>query len=79
MEHKYILMLGFFSGTAIFLMLFKVFILDFIPPSDELAPGIVVFIAALNGILFAFAGSSLKKYLLKKSFDKKRPSQTNFK
>lgn len=47
---------GFLVGMAGFLLIFKVFFLDNIPPPDEIAPGIVLFISLLVGLLFAFAG-----------------------
>ncbi len=54
---------GFIFGTAGFLVLFKFLILDQTPPSDELAPGIVVLISILNGMLFAFVGRSIQRRL----------------
>jgi hypothetical protein len=36
--------------------MFKILLLDKIPPEDELAPGIVVFLSILNGLLFVFLG-----------------------
>ncbi|WP_153799126.1 hypothetical protein [Foetidibacter luteolus] len=57
---------GFILGLTGFLLVFKIFFLPNIPPSDELAPGIVVIAAILNGVLFAFIGSFIQRYLLKK-------------
>ena len=59
-------MIGFILGVTGFLMIFKVLILDRIPPEDELAPGIVVIASVLNGLIFAFLGSLIQKYFVKK-------------
>ncbi|MBI2430188.1 MAG: hypothetical protein HYV29_15580 [Ignavibacteriales bacterium] len=53
---------GFVFGLAGFLLMFKFVFLDNIPPEDELAPGIVVFISILNGTLFAFIGNLIQNY-----------------
>jgi len=58
--------IGFIAGVAGFLVMFKFFFLDNIPREDELAPGIVVIIAILNGFLFAFLGSRIQNYYAKK-------------
>lgn len=42
-------LIGFAAGFGGFLLLFKVILLERIPPSDELAPGIVVAIATMAG------------------------------
>ena len=47
--------------------MFKLIFLDHITPEDEIAPGLVVIAAVLNGLLFAFAG-----YLIQNYFGKKR-------
>ena len=57
---------GFVLGLTGFLFLFKLIFLDHIPPEDELAAGIVVFVAVLNGLLFAFIGYKIQNYLRKK-------------
>lgn len=57
--------IGFIIGMAGFLFLFKVFVLDKMPPSDELAPGIVLIISVLSGLLFGFAGNLVQNYLRK--------------
>jgi len=57
---------GFVLGVGGFLWLFKVLILDHVPPSDELAPGIVVFIAVLNGLLFAYLGARIQHSFVRK-------------
>lgn len=58
---------GFVFGMAGFLLMFKLFVLDQIPPSDELAPGIVVLASVFNGLLFAFVGHRIQHHLLKKT------------
>ena len=57
---------GFVIGVTGFLLMFKLIFLDNIPPADELAPGIVVIASVLNGLLFAFIGSLIQKYFVKK-------------
>jgi hypothetical protein len=59
--------IGFIIGVAGFLLLFKIIFLVRIPPEDELAPGIVVLAAIMNGLLFAYLGS-----LIQNSFVKER-------
>ena len=54
---------GFILGTITFLVLFKMIFLDSLPPWDERAPGIVVVAAIVSGLLLAYAGHSLQKYL----------------
>lgn len=66
MKNKVGLISGFVLGVAGFLFLFKVIILDTTPPSDELAPGIVVLASLMNGFLFGFIGSRLQTYFGKK-------------
>jgi hypothetical protein len=66
MKNKLGIISGFAIGFAGFLLLFKVFFLVNIPPEDELAPGIVVFAAIMNGLLFAFIGSRIQHYFAKK-------------
>jgi len=58
---------GFIIGVAGFLLLFKLIFLDNIPPTDELAPGIVVIASVLTGLLFAFIGSRIQQYFAKKN------------
>jgi len=58
---------GFIFGVAGFLLLFKVMILDHTPPSDELAPGVVVITALFNGLLFAFIGSQIQSFFWRRS------------
>jgi hypothetical protein len=57
---------GFILGITGFLLMFKLIFLDHIPPEDELAPGIVVSISVLNGILFAFIGSLIQNFFVRK-------------
>jgi len=58
---------GFILGAAGFLLMFKMIFLRNIAPSDELAPGVVVITAVLIGLLFAFIGSLVQNYFIKKS------------
>lgn len=51
---------GFVFGMAGFLLMFKLFVLDHTPPTDEIAPGIVVLASIFNGLLFAFAGQLIQ-------------------
>lgn len=66
MKNKTGIIIGFVLGVTGFLFMFKIIFLDNIPPSDELAPGIVVFAAVLNGLLFAVIGSGVQSYFAKK-------------
>ena len=66
MKNKAGMITGFVLGVTGFLWMFKLIFLKNIPPADELAPGIVVLAAMLNGLLFAFIGSLLQNYFLKK-------------
>lgn len=50
--------------------MFKLIFLDNNPPSDELAPGIVVIAAIMNGLVFAFVGSAVQIYLVRKRTQK---------
>ena len=52
-------------GVTGFLLMFKLIFLDNIPPSDELAPGIVVFVSLLDGLLFAFVGHLIQNHFEK--------------
>ena len=65
-KRKIGIIIGFALGLTGFLLLFKLIILDNIPPSDELAPGIVVIVSVMNGLLFAFIGSLIQNYFAKK-------------
>lgn len=62
MKNKAGVISGFVLGLTVFLLLFKLIFLDNIPPEDELAPGIVVALAILNGLLLGYAGYLLQNY-----------------
>jgi hypothetical protein len=66
MKNKVGKLSGFVLGVTGFLLMFKLIFLVNIPPEDELAPGIVVLAAILNGFLFAFIGSRIQNYFAKK-------------
>jgi len=66
MKNKVGIISGFAVGVAGFLLLFKIIFLDNIPPSDELAPGIVVIASILTGVFFAFIGFRIQNYFVKK-------------
>ncbi len=67
MKNKTGIIGGFVFGMAGFLLMFKLVFLDNIPPSDELAPGIVVFASFLDGLLFAFVGHLIQNRLGKRT------------
>ncbi|WP_214226343.1 hypothetical protein [Pedobacter sp. B4-66] len=58
---------GFILGVTGFLLMFQIIFLRNIHPSDELAPGMVVIIAVLNGLLFGYIGSLVQNYFTKKN------------
>ena len=66
MKNKTGKVIGFIIGSASFLLMFKLIVLDNTPPSDELAPGIVMIAAVLSGLVFAFIGSVIQNYFAKK-------------
>jgi hypothetical protein len=66
MKNKVGIITGFILGVTGFLLMFKLIFLDNIPPADELAPGIVVIASVLNGLVFAFIGSLIQNYFVKK-------------
>ncbi len=66
MKNKAAIIIGFITGFAGFLLLFKFLFLDKIPREDEIAPGLVMLAAIFNGLLFAFTGSWVQSYLGKK-------------
>lgn len=68
MKNKAGKLIGFVVGLAGFLFLFKLIFLPNIPPSDELAPGVVVIISVFSGLLFAFAGNLLQNYFGKQRY-----------
>ncbi|MBA4849587.1 hypothetical protein [Emticicia sp. BO119] len=57
--------IGFAIGMAGFLFLFKILILDKTSPADELAPGMVMIMAVISGVLFGFTGNLVQNYLRK--------------
>lgn len=67
MKNKIGIIGGFVFGVICFLLMFKLIFLDRIPPSDELAPGIVVLASFFNGLLFAFVVHWIQHHLLKKT------------
>ncbi len=69
MKNKTGIICGFILGVTGFLWGFKLLFLDHIPPEDEVAPGIVVIASVLNGLLFAFIGSLIQHYFVKKRSD----------
>ena len=66
MKNKIVKSSCFILGITAFLLMFKFIVLDNTPPSDELAPGIVVIASVLNGVLFAFLGSLVQNYFVRK-------------
>jgi hypothetical protein len=66
------IIVGFVFGMAGFLLLFKIVLLDNIPPADEIAPGIVVFASLLNGLLFASIGYSIQRSLERRGTSHKK-------
>lgn len=63
MKNKTGKLIGFILGVTTFLLLFKVLVLDNTNPADELAPGMVVIAAVINGVLFGFIGNLLQNRL----------------
>ena len=61
MKNKSAIIFGFILGFAGFLLLFKILFLPKIDPSDELAPGVILLMAATVGGIFAFIGNKLQK------------------
>lgn len=61
---------GFILGVGLFLVLFKIFVPEKRPASDELAPGIVVLSAISFGIVLAFIGSYIQSYIKHKAVSK---------
>lgn len=66
MKNKTGIISGFIVGFGGFLLMFKVIFLNNIAPEDELAPGIVIFIALLSGLLFGFVGFFIQNYFRNK-------------
>jgi hypothetical protein len=67
MKNKTGIIGGFVFGVAGFLLAFKLIVLDNVPPSDELAPGMVVLASFFNGLLFAFVGHWIQHHFRKKA------------
>lgn len=67
MKNKAGIIGGFIFGVAGFLLMFKLVVLDNVPPSDELAPGFVVLVSFFNGLLFAFVGHWIQHHVRKKA------------
>lgn len=67
MKNRAGIIVGFVVGLTGFLFLFKILILDTTPPSDELAPGVVVIASILNGFLFALIGRYIQLNFRKRS------------
>jgi hypothetical protein len=65
MKNKTGILGGFVLGMGGFLLMFKVIVLDSIPPSDEVPPGFVMLAAIFAGVFFAFVG-----YLIQRRFGK---------
>lgn len=63
MKNKTGKIIGFISGFAGFLLLFKVIFLDRLGPSDELAPGIVMIAAVISGVILGYLGGLLQQNL----------------
>ena len=66
MKNKTGIISGFVLGVTGFLFMFKLIILDNVPPEDELAPGMVVIASLFSGLLFAYIGYKIQNYLGKK-------------
>jgi CDP-diglyceride synthetase len=67
MKNKIGIIGGFVVGSIGFLLLFKVTILNYTTPEDELAPGIVVLAAILIGVASAFIGHFIQNYFRRES------------
>lgn len=63
MNSKAGIIVGFAVGAIGFLALFKWFALPNIPREDELAPGIVMMMAMVNGFASAIVGHYLQRVL----------------
>lgn len=46
-----------------FFFLFKLIFLDHIPREDEIAPGALMKVAIVSGLLFAYAGNYIQNYI----------------
>jgi hypothetical protein len=66
MKNKLGKAIGFISGAGGFLLLFKLLFIANVPPSDELAPGIVVISAIAFGVIMAYVGGYVQGIVLNK-------------
>ena len=66
MKNKTGIISGFVVGMAGFLLMFKLFFLDNIPPEDEVPPGMVVIAAIMTGLVFAYVGYLIQNYFRRK-------------
>lgn len=57
---------GFIVGAAGFLFLFKILVIDHTTPEDELAPGAVVILAIITGIVCVFIGNWARNFFPKR-------------
>lgn len=67
MKNKSGIVGGFVLGMTGFLLMFKLIVLDHVPPTDELAPGIVVVASLFSGLLFAFVGYLIQNHSQQKA------------
>ncbi len=58
--------IGFTLGFIGFLFLYKIIFLENIPPTDEIAPGIVIIAAIFSGIILSYTGSLFQDLFIKK-------------
>ncbi len=65
MKYKTGKIAGFIAGAGGFLFIFKILFLENVSPSDELAPGMVVLIALLTGILISYTGGRIQGMITK--------------
>lgn len=63
MHNKTIEIVCFIAVTGGFLLLFKIFFLKNTGPQDELAPGVVMLMAMLIGLLSSYAGRRIQKLI----------------
>lgn len=67
MQNKLGKAMGFISGAGGFLLLFKLLFIANVPPSDELAPGIVAISAIAFGVIIAYVGGYVQDTIRKKN------------
>ena len=63
MHIKTIEIVCFIAGIGGFLLLFKIFFLKNTGPQDELAPGVVMLMAMLIGLLSSYVGRRIQKLI----------------